>query len=541
MAERKRVVRLVFFFPVLLLAVLVVWWGTNYGSQRLAGYVKERVRSGTNGRYRLDIGRLKVDWMQWSVQLDKIFLERDTAILATSGAPFLDRYDISVAIDELNIGYFPLLRFIRRGELALDHITVKQPQLEIHALESGQWLQKPESRHQSFALRLRIGKFAMTDASLLVFEAEKTQPRLLVSGLHLLLQEFNTKSAGIPFLLPTAKLTIDTLELGLEEQWAEVGFTNLQTDNQQFNIGGFFFRHLYPPAQLNRLKGFRAGKVDLEAKAVAVTKLDVERLILERELYIEKLVVGDAQMSLQKNHDIQTLNPQVKRMPWAFLKDLPLPLAIDTVTIQNGRFDLKIDQAEMGKSAHLFFDAIQGELRNITNIPARIDTNAEMIANASAQFMGKGHFRLAHRFQLGATGQPFSAYGELGSMKFAELNPFIAGLTLLEFSKGRIQRLRFDMIGDAQTATGSLDFEYSGLKISKLNAYEAYSGDRQSRGLVAFAANLVLPKNHHMEQQRYRSGKIDVRRSPHRDIFYFTLQGVMAGVRDNLNLPSFGD
>jgi len=133
----------------------------------------------------------------------------------------------------------------------------------------------------------------------------------------------------------------------------------------------------------------------------------------------------------------------------------------------------------------LSINRFNGTFHNLSNAPQR--------QTPAAPLTGKAHTYLQNRCRLDAQVSMYlldplghhRVWGSFGPGPFSMLNSMTVPTRLVEFKKGDVQRLRFDMQLDRQQATGTMWAEYSGLQLELLAAGTAWlRGTRNKKDLA---------------------------------------------------------
>ena len=151
--------------------------------------------------------------------------------------------------------------------------------------------------------------------------------------------------------------------------------------------------------------------------------------------------------------------------------------------------------------------------------------------------MGKGPLKAHARFDISSPEDLYWVNVELGEMSMTELNPLVENQALIHISRGNLKKLQFEYAGDSDHTDGTLDFEYTDLKLSKLEDFHTIQDKNPKNGFLIGIANLLVPRNHVSTVKKgYETGKIYVIRDPQRDFFSVLIESLSAGILSNMGI-----
>ena len=133
------------------------------------------------------------------------------------------------------------------------------------------------------------------------------------------------------------------------------------------------------------------------------------------------------------------------------------------------------------------------------------------------------------QFWTSCTVEPFEA---------SILNGFLGSQFFVQFKSGKIDRLHFEFEGNKKANVGSMDLEYSALKVQKLQGHEKYIQGKPKTGFLASMANMFIPTNRSMDQKNYKTAVIYYKKEYNRDIIHGTIQSLISGIMSSVGFAT---
>lgn len=218
--------------------------------------------------------------------------------------------------------------------------------------------------------------------------------------------------------------------------------------------------------------------------------------------------------------------------PQQRIMQIPIPIAIDKITLQNSYVEYKEKGRLMQKIGKVIFANINGTFNNITNINSSIKENNTFTANINANFLKRYPVKTSWRFYLNNTKGRFDVSGKLGSLKAPELNVLLEPLGGVRIEKGRINELSFDFKADNYGMKGPVKFSYNDLKVSVLKK-DKESKELSKRKLLSVGANMLIYDDNPSRNKTLRIGEADFTRDTTRSMFHMCWKTLEDGIKSS--------
>ena len=311
------------------------------------------------------------------------------------------------------------------------------------------------------------------------------------------------------------------------------GFAN----KGDIRIKGFQMIPMYPDLEFSRKYKTQRDRYDLKFPTINFRGLDLERFNVEGRLYAEALTIASAKVKIFMNRELPPSKENKSRnFPHIALQRVELPLIIDTVNLKN--VDVAYTEynpiAQERGTVHI--DNLTGTIKNVTNDSLQKSKNAFMAADLKAKIIKAADLDAHLRFNLNAKDGAFSFRGNIGSMNMPALNPLASALGLVKIETGNIQKVEFDIKGNAIGSTGSLKMYYNNLKVQLLKETEDGEAPKK-KGLLSFLANKLVIKDANPEKgEPLRVAAVQFTRSPSQSFFSLLWKSVFTGIRETVGI-----
>jgi hypothetical protein len=300
---------------------------------------------------------------------------------------------------------------------------------------------------------------------------------------------------------------------------------------------GFQMIPMYPDLQFSRKYKTQRDRYDLKFPTIAFSGLDLERFNVEGRLYAEALTIASAKVKIFMNRELPPSKENKSRnFPHIALQRVELPLIIDTVNLKN----VDVAYTEYNPIAQergtVNIDNLTGTIKNVTNDSLQKSKNAFMAADLKARIIKAADLDAHLRFNLNARDGAFTFRGNIGSMNMPALNPLASALGLVKIETGNIQKVEFDIKGNAVGSTGSLKMQYNNLKVQLLKEGEDGEAPKK-KGLLSFLANKLVIKDSNPEKgEALRVAPVQFTRSPSQSFFSLLWKSVFSGIRETVGI-----
>ncbi len=537
MKRRTKILLGILAFLLLLVAgawIFLQLQGEQLVRSRLQTLVKEQ----TNGRYQADFRGLTIHPLSASLRIRGISLRRDSSVRDTANVDFLNRFDLDFFLERLVINDFNWRKYLEDRSIAFGQLRLDGPQLNMRALVKA----LPDSTADSTAAppadtatkegpRLMVGEILVDGGAFSYTEAEHAEALLSVNGLHLGTDSIAfSPEDSLQLNLANWSTTIDQVVYQVGDYTATLRTHGLRLADAALELDSLFYGVHITPLALNAKHGYLKSWIETNLGGIRVEGLDIQRMVEEKVYGVDLVRVEEADFRLVRNRHGYEPPPTFKPLPVQMIRDIPVPLTLDSLLVERANIRVELVAPKSNAPGVITFTDSRIELRNLTNEADKLAENATMMIKAESHVMGKAPVQLYLQFHLDRPAGDFDAYARINPMHLTDLNLFFEREVFIDIASGDLERFEMQFTGNNEGAVGSLDFEYTDLKFSKISKERAFLEGKPASGLLISAANLIVPNNHTADKKRYKPGEIDLQRNKQRDFTDLLVNAIADGV-----------
>jgi hypothetical protein len=566
---KKRLIKTsVILLGVVLLMVAVALMLSIFSPRYFVPYVVQKVDKQTKGRYTLQINSDSVNISLFSLSLHLGHCEfvRDTTVDAYSGIDLLDKFDIHASVESLEVGSMELMKYLFGRYIVVDHIEMDQPKLIVRKnpdfdpeeLQLAKQLadtlaEKSEQDHNEFADTLALQEFhqsrrALTppikvrsyevkNAAFSFFDGRKKYPIQRVDGLNIHLKDFvHDKDHQVSFA--EVRVYVDSLSSLVSKNLARVTVQGLDVSPDSILVKKLNFQHIVDRYRMNKIRGFRASWLNVDLEDINISGLHPGLLVTDSIVDVDHINVGYVRLNFFKDKHELIINPAHKPLPASQIRDIPIPILVDTIDIRDGDLFLEFLAPRAKTPGNIEINQFRTRLLNITNIRDNLINNSILSLNARFRIENTIPVQFSSRFKIDSETDEFSVNCQTDPFNANILNDFVGSQFFIAFRSGKINNFSFDFEGSNKANVGTMDMEYEDLKLGKFQDYARYIDTRPKTGFIAGVGNLIVPQNRSKDQKHYKQGVIYYEKEYNRDFVHGTIMSMLSGIASSMGLAS---
>lgn len=530
----------------LLVIICSVNWYVNYRLKpKLEAQLKERIHTGTDGRYRLVYEQLSLSLLRGSATATDVRLIPDTA--AKSKQPAAGT-TYQVRIGRLRIGGVGVLRLLTTkklhiGTIALDTPSVtllRHPQNDTTTVDTASG--SPLEKLNGALSHIRVNRVLLREGRL-EMEEEGNASHLQVQHINATLRDIRIDSTS---LQDTTRLygaeSVDVQVRALTYvrpdslYLLQAGPLHFQTEAQELTIDSLRYGITVSKSEFYRRMQRAKDIADIEISRIHLAGINRASWIKRQLLAAAALHIDSGHITIYK--DKTQPNPpenKIGKSPHQQLLRMKQPLAIDSVLLHalGVRFTEVSDKT--GKAGTVTFEEINGTFRNVTNDSTVLARDRYMRLHARTRVMGSGDLTVDFRFDLLDSLGTHTYTAELAAMDGTAFNRMLTPQLNVEVESAAIQGMRFEMKADDRGTGGTLQLDYDHLKVKFLK--EDNDGGTSEKRVFSFLANRFLLNDSNPDANGERhTGKIYIERPADFSFFKMIWRSVREGTKGCIGL-----
>lgn len=530
----KKTIKIIGIIVLVLLVLLFAgqWW-LGY---KIEHTIEDKITEKTQGKVRVDVGRVSVRLIGRSVTLRDIRVTTDTLQAENSNFPIRNLYANirKVAIKGIH--------FHKKDTV----YTFKVRALEIDVPEGRALTKKMNDQENSSP-----GKSASEQLKAFI-EAERIDIRLddiqygICQGrdtVSYVLQNFycGVKDCRLNMADASVKMPVDCEDM----QMSLTSFRNLFAEKSQLlEIDSLFVRgqegsievgsvNLLPQYDKQTFAMKAPGHPDwtkVQTGKIECYGFDMQRMLKERVLIMDSVEIAGAKISSYKNRQIE--QPQkVKKLFYESVQQFPVPLAIGTIRLNN----IEVEYQELAKHGlspgTVTFNRLNGNFEKLTNIVH--PEQPYFTLKAHGKLMNQGVLEAVFLLPVDSLNPHFEVKGNLGKMNMEALNPVIEPLAKIDITSGEIDDMKFDITGNSVEAQVKMVFLYRDLKIRLMKEKD---GHLETRSFLTTLANGLIAKGNNPDHREIRKADATAERDIYRSQFNYLWRTLLAGLKISIGL-----
>jgi hypothetical protein len=228
---------------------------------------------------------------------------------------------------------------------------------------------------------------------------------------------------------------------------------------------------------------------------------------------------------------------QLDNFPQQAIMRLPFPFSIKKCIVHN--LDLVYEEHNplTDKNGTVYFDNVNAEIDNVTNIAGEIRQQRYSTLSAKAAFMHHVPLAVTFRYDLSKyrTGE-FIADVQMGALDNGTINPIAERLGLFSVKTGQMQKAIIHVEGNNFNTKGNIAMHYSDLHVTPLKKDD--DGNLKKKRVTGLLANIILIKNENPKGNELRQPDFTVERGTHKNFFNLLWASILTGVVKTVGVPT---
>jgi hypothetical protein len=423
----------------------------------------------------------------------------------------------------------------------IDHLTAAEKEIAASIKRSQkQKAKEGEGKIQQFNLR----NFEIRNGSFSYFDRKKQAEVVAAGSINVAYEDVSIAFAGEMETLVSRTVKDSRISVGKIKYPVPNGFYVIEvgeivnlSGSHDFSIIDFELIPQYDKMDFGKVFGKQTDRMQISLREIAVKGFDFEKFLNEDQIFIDHILVDGLYLNAFRDKNIPFDYTRFPKMPQQSLAELKTPLDIREIKITNSEVlyeQLGVEGIEPGQVP---IKAINGSIRNVSNIAAQIEKHGPMVWEIDANFFAEGQLHLMVEFTEDLSQPDFSFSGSMQQMDMKNFNQMIEHTEYIRIDSGMIQSMTFEAVANSEFVDGELLMEYENLKIAGLRRVS--KKEKDELGFFSAIANVVIrqfnpAKKHEGEPM---VSEIFYERDKNKGIFNYLSKGLISGIKSTI-LPS---
>lgn len=311
----------------------------------------------------------------------------------------------------------------------------------------------------------------------------------------------------------------------------------LDTNAKTLVLEGLSLTPKYSAVGMNLHKRYQAPAIRIKVTSLVASGLDFAALVRDTDFRAAQVVALNPEVHIASDGR-GPINPNKSKVSPEEMLHLPVRVDIRRFDLKNGNLYSSYRSPLTPIPGTLSINRFNGTFYNLSNDPKR--------QTPATPLTGKAYTYLQNRCRLDAQVSMYlldplghhRVWGSFGTGPFSMLNSMTVPTKLVEFKKGDVQKLRFDMQLDRQQATGTMWAEYSGLQLELLGYKQKEIKKTLLKRIVSKAGNVILIRDQNPRKRgELVTGEMTSTREPRFSVFTLWRQGMVSGLFNSVGVP----
>jgi len=511
--------------------------------------VELTVHEKSQGLYKVTYDDLILDEIEGSLSIHNFSLRYDSTRI--KGLALLDQppsFLINIHIPEIHVRGVLTPKALIEMELVGRILEVKNPVIEI--FETGLGKDSSASPPSQEVYKQILGNLELisidsilaTGAYINVSSLNERKPAIKMENISVSMIDVKVDSAsnadtgrflfsrqlnmeGVRLAWPSAnklyEFNLDSFTLNSKSRTADIKEFHIRTTlSEEAYVNQF-------PTQKDRF--------NLVTKNIHLVNLDVKSFF-ENKLFADSMIISALQFRLYR--DLTMKRDRKNRLDknlQSLLNELPVTTHLGKIIIQNGYLEYKLIGEKTQQPGTVQFSNLFTAIGNFTNDAVMIEKNKVLTVDMNARFLNQSKVNLNWKFYLGRPDGVFDLRGTLNAIDAFQLNPVSRPLAALEFVKGRVNGLQFDLSGNIYGVEGKVQLSYQDLKVKMLKLDED-TQELKKDPLTHLAANIIIRNSSAEKNGEVKVEQVNYKRDPARSFLSMTWKAVLSGIKQSMGV-----
>jgi len=526
--RRKVVVRGLVVLGVLTAVLVgVVGWRASGILRVLVGnWAVAAVSNQSGGVYRLDVGRVRLNWLLRRATVDSVRVTTNPGANAKTAKPLPE---LQVAFDRCRLSGVHLVRLVLgrgfyahsfgcgKGSVALS--AVSRPAGAARPPITAAAVPRPPANVPG----VRIARVDFPDVALEVRlpRASGGETRIALERVRWHLEDFaidpaDSAAADRPLFSRVVELAADSLVVRPDSFTAlRIRHFRASLSDSTLDAEGLGFAPSVPLGAFKRRGTYPPDVILVHGARVRMQGLDLAALVLGSGVNARRVTVDSLHVKVTTDYR-GPVHHSTHRTPQQWIEGLGQTVDVDSIVVHEGEVEYREMRPDQAAPGVLTFGHIEATAAPVHHFVGRQSTGDSLTFVATAQLLHAGRLAVRITMPLDAPTFDMAFGGTLGPMPATAFNLVLEHLESWKIEDGQVQRITFGATVHRGVARGSLTPIYTDLSVRVtghgaggiLSAHGILGG--AARGLASLVANMTTMKqaNPHHAGETPRSGPI---------------------------------
>lgn len=484
---------------------VVGWRASGIIKPLLRTWAVEAVAQQSGGVYRLELGRVRLNWLLRRVAVDSVRLTTNVGVNAGRAQPLAE---LQVAFDRCRLSGVHLVALVLGRGFIAGSFSCRKGSVAVSGTRRPPGAAIPPSpvpaaapRPPASVPRVRIARVVFPNLALRVQlpNAGRGEIRFALERARWSMVDFaidpaDSAAASRPLFSRVVELAADSFVARPDSfTTARVAHFRASLTDSTLDAEGLGFAPSVPVAEFERQGAFRHDVILISGARARVQGMDFGALALGSGVRARRVAVDSLHVMITSDERGPPRH-SLHRTPQQWIADLGQTVNVDSVVVHQGEVEYRELRPNQAGPGVLTFTHIEATAAPVHHIDGRQASGDSMIFVATAELLRAGRLDVRIGVPLDAPGLDMAYSGTLGPMPATAFNQVIEHVDNWRITHGRVEGISFGATVHHGIARGTLTPRYADLSIEVtghgstgiLGAHGIFGG--AARGLASIMA-----------------------------------------------------
>jgi hypothetical protein len=311
----------------------------------------------------------------------------------------------------------------------------------------------------------------------------------------------------------------------------------VDTDARTFRFEGLELKPRFTAVQTNLRKGYQVSVIKIKIPGLDFSGLDFPNLVRQADVRAARVVATRPTVRIFSDGR-GPINPHRSKISPEEMRKLPMTVDVHRLDIVSGNLYSWYRSPRTPIPGTLGINHFTGTFRNLSNDRRRQTPATPLTGQATTYLQNRVRLDAQVSMYLLDPQGRHRVWGTFGPGPFNILNSMTLPTRLVEFKKGDVRRIRFDMQVNRRGTTGTMWAEYTGLQLELLGYKQEEIKKTLFKRIISKAVNVIVIRDQNPRKRgKLATGRMTSTREPRFSVFTLWRQGIVSGLFDNVGVP----
>jgi hypothetical protein len=515
---------------------------------KLVQKLQQLVKEGSGGLYNLSIGNIEPDILESKLDLSNVTLIPDSSALEELKENKLSKDIYKIRIDSIHIDGIGLNDLLAKNSIDLKYIYIYKPDIEVYHKASNKDQQQDKTTFYQHIVKqikhLGVDRIVVRDGSVVDHNLSKNETSRLsnisVQMADLLVDSLTQFDKSRYLFSKEVNLTLKNYKTTTSDKLYDfkINTISIAASRHQLKALGVELLPRYNRQEFEKRLTTLKEEYHLTVRNIQLDKIDWWQLANEESLIADNVKLSNAKLDIYLDRALPLKDSGINNFPHQLLMKMKFPIQLKRLSINDMDVSYEEFNPNSGRSGKVYFNNINSQITNITNIPQQIKHNGHTLIKGSCLLMKQVPLRATMNLDLShyKTGN-FTADLEGDGFDASTYNNVIEPLGLLMIKSGNLQSLKAHIEGNNFIGKGKVTCQYNNLHVTPLKLDNNQPGVYKKKSIYSLIANTFVIHDSNPSKGVLRSPDCSYKSNPQKTFFNLIWKTLLVGILKTIGAP----